>query len=96
VAVEADFDAIEVEVKATVDAAVKFADASPVPSLDEVWTDHYVEPGERDVPPRERVHGVKVEWPKYPSGKDFKVTWDLEPEQPVRVGEPLSGLKQRA
>jgi pyruvate dehydrogenase E1 component alpha subunit len=95
-ATDADFDALETEVKATVDEAVKFADASPPPSLEELWTDHYVEPGERDVPPRERVHGAKVEWPRYPSGKDYRVTWDLEPQQPVRVGEPSPGFKKRA
>lgn len=93
---EADFDALEAEVKAAVDEAVKFADASPEPTVDQVWTDHYVEPGERDVPPRERVHGAKVEWPKYPSGKELHVTWDLEPQTPVDTVEPRDGLKKRA
>lgn len=96
VASDADFDAIEAEVKATVDEAVKFADASPEPAVEQVWTDHYVEPGERDIPPRERVHGAKVDWPKHPSGNEFQVTWDLEPRQPVQVGEPQPGLKKRA
>lgn len=96
IASDADFDALETEVKATVDAAVKFADASPEPGVEEVWTDHYVEPGERDVPPRERVHGMKVEWPTYPSGKELRVTWDLEPQTPVQTAEPRDGLKKRA
>ena len=96
VASEADFDVLEAEVKATVDEAVKFADASPEPTVDQVWTDQYVEPGERDIPPRERVHGTKVEWPKYPSGKELHVTWDLEPQTPVQTAEPKDGLKKRA
>jgi pyruvate dehydrogenase E1 component alpha subunit len=96
VATEGDFDAVEAEVKATVDEAVKFADASPEPAVEEVWTDHYVEPSERDVPPRERVHGAKVVWPTYPSGKELRVTWELEPQTPVQLGEPQLGLKKRA
>ena len=64
-AAEAEFEAIEAEVKAQVDAAVKFADESPEPGLDELWTDTIVEEGEQDVRPRERVLGVKVtNWPK--------------------------------
>jgi pyruvate dehydrogenase E1 component alpha subunit len=96
VASEADFAALEEEVKATVDEAVKFADASPEPAVEEVWTDHYVEPAERDMPPRERVHGVKVAWPSYPSGKELHVTWDLEPRTPPELGEPQPGVKKRA
>ncbi|HXX29491.1 MAG TPA: pyruvate dehydrogenase (acetyl-transferring) E1 component subunit alpha [Myxococcaceae bacterium] len=96
VAGEADFDGIEAEVKATVDAAVRFADASPEPAVEEVWTDHLVEPGERDVPPRERVHGVKVEWPSHPSGQELRVTWELEPHTRVDEGEPTPGLRRRA
>ena len=92
---EADFDGLDAEVKATVDEAVKFADASPEPSVDELWTDHYVEPGERDVPPRERVRGASVNWPSYPSGKELHVSWDLEPQTPVD-GEPKPGLKRPA
>ncbi len=87
-ATEAEFDALEAEVKATVDNAVKFADASPEPPLEELWTDHLVEPGERDVPPRERVRGAKVDWPTYPSGQELRVSWDLEPRTPVQDGEP--------
>ncbi len=93
---EADFDAIEAEVKATVDEAVKFADTSAEPPVEEVWTDHYVEAGERDVPPRERVLGMKVDWPTYPSGKELRVSWDLEPRTPVQTGEPQPGLKKPA
>jgi len=85
---EGDFDALEAEVKATVDEAVKFADASPEPSVEELWTDHLVEPGERDVPPRERVRGVTADWPTYPSGQQLRVSWDLEPRLPVQDGEP--------
>ena len=93
---DADFAAIETEVKARVDEAVKFADASPEPPVEELWTDHLVEPGERDVPPRERVHGLKVEWPKYPSGQELKVTWDLEPRPPAAKGEPKPGMRKPA
>jgi pyruvate dehydrogenase E1 component alpha subunit len=96
VATDADFDAVEAEVKATVDEAVKFADASPEPAVEEVWTDHLVEPGERDVPPRERVRGEKVNWPRYPAGQELKVTWELEPRTPADEGEPKSGMKQPA
>jgi len=53
-----------------------------------VWTDHLVEPGERDVPPRERVRGVTADWPTYPSGQQLRVSWDLEPRLPVQDGEP--------
>ncbi len=74
-----ELDAIDAEVKQQVDAAVKFADESPEPSLEELWRDTIVEDGEPDVHPRERVLGVKVQWPSYPSGQQLKVTWDLEP-----------------
>ena len=89
---EADFEAIDAEVKATVDAAVKFADESPEPSLEELHTDIFVEPGEQDVRPRERVHGVKVEWPSYPSGQSLKVTWDLEPREQAEEAEEKAGM----
>lgn len=84
-ATAAEFEAIDEEIKARVDAAVKFADESPEPDLAELWTDTLVEPGEEDVRPRERVLGVKVtSWPSYPSGQELKVTWELEPrEQPA-------------
>ena len=78
-ATDKDLEAIDTEVKKVVDEAIKFADQSPEPSEDELWTDTIVEPGEPDVRPRERVLGVKVQWPSYPSGKDLKVTWEIEP-----------------
>jgi len=93
---EADFEAIDIEVKAAVDAAVKFADQSPEPSLDELHTDIFVEQGEEDVRPRERVHGIKVEWPSYPSGQTLKVTWDLEPREQAEEADQKAGLKQPA
>jgi len=89
---EAEFEKIDAEVKATVDAAVKFADESPEPSLEELHTDIFVEPGEQDVRPRERVHGVKVEWPSYPSGQSLKVTWDLEPREQAEEAEEKAGM----
>jgi pyruvate dehydrogenase E1 component alpha subunit len=93
---ESEFEAIDAEVKATVDAAVKFADQSPEPSLDELHEDIFVEPGEADVRPRERVHGVKVEWPKHPGPQDYRVTWDLEPREQAEEAEQKAGLKQPA
>lgn len=90
---DADFEHIEEEVKAQVDAAVKFADESPEPSLDELWRDTIVEPGEEDVRPRERVLGVKVtNWPSYPSGQELKVTWDLEPRAQAEAADKKAGL----
>jgi pyruvate dehydrogenase E1 component alpha subunit len=76
---DSELEAIDAQVKKVVDDAVKFADASPEPSEDELWTDTIAEPGEPDVHPRERVLGVKVPWPSYPSGKELKVTWEIEP-----------------
>jgi pyruvate dehydrogenase E1 component alpha subunit len=92
VASEAELDAIEEEIKAQVDAAVKFADESPEPSLDELWRDTIVEPGEEDVRPRERVLGMKVKWPSYPSGQELKVTWDLEPREKAEREDKKAGL----
>ncbi|MBU8898235.1 pyruvate dehydrogenase (acetyl-transferring) E1 component subunit alpha [Corallococcus sp. M34] len=92
-ATDADFEAIEDAEKAVVDAAVKFADESPEPSLDELWRDTIVEPGEEDVRPRERVLGVKVtQWPSYPSGQELKVTWDLEPREQAEQADRKAGL----
>ena len=92
---EADFEAIEEEEKRTVDAAVKFADESPEPSVDELWRDTIVEPGEEDVRPRERVLGVKVtNWPKYPTGQELKVTWDLEPRAEAEAADKKAGLSR--
>jgi pyruvate dehydrogenase E1 component alpha subunit len=89
---EEEFDAIDEEVKAQVDAAVKFADESPEPSLEELWRDTIVEPGEEDVRPRERVLGMKVKWPSYPSGQELKVTWDLEPREQAEKEDKKAGL----
>jgi pyruvate dehydrogenase E1 component alpha subunit len=93
---ESEFEKIDAEVKATVDAAVKFADESPEPSLDELHEDVMVEAGEADVRPRERVLGIKVDWPRWPGPKDYKVTWDLEPREQAEVAEANAGLKQPA
>jgi len=92
-AADADFERIEEEVKAQVDAAVKFADESPEPDLEELWRDTIVEEGEQDVRPRERVLGVKVtNWPSYPSGQELKVTWDLEPREQAEKEDKKAGL----
>jgi pyruvate dehydrogenase E1 component alpha subunit len=80
---EAELDAIDAEEKKRCDEAVKFADESPEPSLDELWKDTICEPGEPDVRPRERVFGEKVTWPTYPSGQELKVTWEIEPKEKV-------------
>jgi pyruvate dehydrogenase E1 component alpha subunit len=89
---EEEFDAIDEEIRAQVDAAVKFADESPEPSLEELWRDTIVEPGEEDVKPRERVLGMKVKWPSYPSGQELKVTWDLEPRAQAEREDKKAGL----
>ena len=87
-------DEIDTQVKKTVDDAVKFADESPEPSLDELWNDTLVAVGEPDVRPRERVLGVKVtSWPKYPAGNELKVTWDLEPRKQAEKADKAAGLK---
>ena len=78
---EQELDRIDAEVKKVVDEAIRFADQSPEPSLDELWVDTIVEPGESDVRPRERVLGVQVDWPSFPSGQELKVTWELEPKE---------------
>ena len=80
IATEEQLDQIDEKVRVECDEAVKFADESPEPSLDELWRDTIVEEGEEDVKPRERVLGAKdVKWPSYP--EKFKVTWDLEPAE---------------
>lgn len=85
-ATEAQLDAIEEEEKAHVDRAMAFADASPLPPDEDLWTHGTVEEGEADVKPRERVLGAKdVTWPAFPT--EFKVTWDLEPKEPATAGE---------
>ncbi len=78
VASDSELQAIDTEVKKLVDQAVKFADQSPEPSLDELWHDTIAEEGEPDVRPRERVLGIKVQWPSFPT--NFKVTWEIEPK----------------
>lgn len=76
---QAQLDVIDEDVKKLVDEAIEFADASPEPPLEDVWTHGLVADGEPDVKPRERVRGATdVKWPSYPT--DFKVTWDLEPK----------------
>jgi pyruvate dehydrogenase E1 component alpha subunit len=94
-ATQAEFDAIDEAVKAEVDEAVRFADESPEPDLEELWRDTIVEEGEEDVRPRERVLGVKVtNWPKYPSGQELKVTWDLEPREQAEQEDKKAGLSR--
>ncbi len=79
-ATEAELDAVDAEVKAVCEEAIAFADASAEPSMDELYTDCEVQPGEPDVKPRERVRGATdVHWPTYPSGTELKVAWELEP-----------------
>jgi pyruvate dehydrogenase E1 component alpha subunit len=78
VATEAQLDAIDEQQKAIVERAVAFADASPEPPLEDVYTHHLVEEGEDDVRPRQRVLGATdVKWPRFP--EKFEVTWELEP-----------------
>ncbi len=90
-------DAIDSEVKKQVDQAVKFADESPEPSLEELWRDTIVEEGEPDVHPRHRVLGQEVAWPAYPSGTELKVTWELEPKLPASdSAEKLAASASRA
>ena len=91
---EQALDAIDAEAKQRVDAAVKFADESPEPSLDELWRDTLVAEGEEDVHPRTRVLGEKVQWPSYPSGQELKVTWEIEPKEPA-AGEQKAAAAAR-
>lgn len=70
---EAIAEAQEVVVK----DALAFADASAEPPLEDLHRHTIIEPGEGDEHPRERVRGVKVDWPTYPT--QFRVNWDLEP-----------------
>jgi pyruvate dehydrogenase E1 component alpha subunit len=90
-ATQEQLDAFDAEVKKRVDEAVKFAEASPEPSLDELWRDVIVEGNEPDVRPRERVLGATdVKWPSYASGQSLKVTWELESPS---IGAPKPVLK---
>jgi pyruvate dehydrogenase E1 component alpha subunit len=83
IATHDQLDIIDEEQKHICEDAVKFADEAPETGLDELYTDMYVEPGEADVMPRARVLGATdVKWPSYPSGKELKVTWELEPPPP--------------
>lgn len=78
VATEAQLDAIDEEGKAIVEKALAFAEASPEPPLEDVYTHHLVEDGEGDEQPRARVLGATdVKWPAFP--EKFDVTWELEP-----------------
>ena len=97
VATEAELDAMQEAENAVVEGAIAFADASPLPPDEDIWTHTLVEDGEDDVRPRERVLGKKVEaWPDFP--KQFDVTWDLEPraatpppeEKPVQAEKAAS------
>jgi len=86
-ATEPQLDGIDEEVKKTIDDAISFADQSPEPPLEDIWTHGFVEEGEPDEIPRQRVRGATdVKWPSYPT--DFKVTWDLEPREtaPIKKG----------
>lgn len=79
VATEAQLDAIDEAEKKVIEEAIAFADQSPEPPLEDIWTHGLVEPGEPDERPRARVRGATdVKWPSFPT--DFKVTWDLEPK----------------
>ena len=93
IAAESDFEAIDQEVKAQVDAAVKFAEDSPEPGLEELWLDQTVAEGEQDYHPRAKVHQTETTWPKYPSGQELKVTWDLEPKEEAEAAEQQAGMK---
>ena len=87
VAGDAELDAIDAEVKAICEQAVKFADGSPEPSLEELWRDTIVAEGEEDVRPRQRVLGAQVEWPAWPGPRDFEVRWEIEPREPSAQDE---------
>jgi pyruvate dehydrogenase E1 component alpha subunit len=87
VADEPELDAIDAEAKATCEQAVKFADASPEPALDELWRDTIVAEGEEDVRPRQRVLGAQVSWPEWPGPRDFDVRWEIEPKEPTAQDE---------
>ena len=76
---------------------MKFADESPEPSLDELWRDTIVEPGEEDVRPRERVLGDEGGVAAATRGRrSCKVTWDLEPREQAEEADKKAGLKQPA
>lgn len=89
-ATEAELDEVDAWARHESEEAVRFAEASPVPPLEELYDDHLVEPGEPDVRPRERALGATdVTWPDW--NAPFEVTWDLEPKavpapRPARKG----------
>ena len=60
-------------------------------------TDIFVEPGDPDVQPRERVLGDEG-GVAAASGRrrTTSVTWDLEPREQAEVAEQKAGLKQPA
>ncbi len=81
-ATEAQLDAIDEEEKVHVDQAMAFAEASPLPPDGDLWSHTFVEEGEPDERPRQRVLGATdVKWPEFPS--QFEVTWELEPKTPA-------------
>jgi len=84
---DGELDAIDAEVKASCEQAVKFADASPEPSVDELWRDTIVAEGEEDVRPRQRVLDAQVSWPEWPGPRDFDVRWEIEPKEPTAQDE---------
>jgi pyruvate dehydrogenase E1 component alpha subunit len=86
---DAQLDAIDEEVKKTVDEAIAFAEASPEPALETLWQHGLVEDGEPDVHPRERVLGATdVKWPEFPTR--FEVKWDLEPRTSNHAHTPAA------
>jgi pyruvate dehydrogenase E1 component alpha subunit len=87
---EAQFDAIDEDVKHEIEQAMVFADQSAEPPLEDVWKHTWVAEGEPDEKPRQRVRGVEVTWPSHPT--QFEVKWDLEPkEAPVPAVQQKKG-----
>ena len=83
-ATEAELDEADAWAKAESEEAIRFADASPEPLLEELYDDHLVDEGEVDVAPRQRVLGAAdARLPEWPT--DFQVTWDLEPRAVAAV-----------
>lgn len=82
VATESELNSLDDAQKAIIEEAMAFADASPLPPDSDVWTHVYVEEGEGDERPRQRVRGATdVQWPQFPT--QFDVTWELEPRSPA-------------
>jgi pyruvate dehydrogenase E1 component alpha subunit len=81
-ATESELEAIDDAEKKVVEEALAFADQSPEPPLEDVFTHTLVADGEVDEQPRARVRGATdVKWPHHPAS--FEVTWDLEPRDDV-------------